>query len=291
MTTDVKSGEKILMYDGDCPMCTSTIALLVRAGLVQSEQTRSNHELVGVEFEAAQAAGIRNQLVVLDPQTRQTRSGSDGLLWIIRDNTGNHVLVRLLSLPGIRHLLRWGYETISYNRRIISPPRHRVVCDCEPEVTLARRLMLVVPALVATLVLTAWFGAAVFVGWELGDAHRGALFMEVAAGSGWMVLVVAAMALLRGERRVDYLSHLVVTMFVGVLVLLPACLAAPLFPRQVLVPLDCLSVLISFALMFSMQRRRVAAAGVSNRWLWAWVVALAAGSSMTATFYFWRTLA
>jgi hypothetical protein len=151
--------------------------------------------------------------------------------------------------------------------------------------------MLVGPALVATLVLTAWFGAAVFVGWELGDARWGAPFMEVAAGSGWLALVAAAMALLRGERRIDYMSHLVVTMFVGVLVLVPACLAAALFPRQVLVPLDCLSVLVSFALMFSMQRRRVAAVGVSNRWLWAWVVALAAGLSGTAGFYFWWILA
>lgn len=287
MTSSLKSGEKIVVYDGDCPMCTGTVAWLLRTGLLKSEQARSNHDLAGADLDAAKAAGIRNQLVVLDPETRETRSGAEGLLWIIRDNTGNHFLVRLLSLPGFRHALRWGYETISYNRRVISPPRHQIVCDCEPEVTLARRLMLIVPALALTVLLTALFGAAVFHGWQLGDGWSGAVFMVAAAGSIWIALAIVAIVLLRGERRVDYLAHLAVTMLAGALVLVPASLVVPLLPRQGLIALDGVSALASFWLMFLMQRRRVAAVGLSHRWLWAWVAALAVGFAATKYLYFW----
>jgi predicted DCC family thiol-disulfide oxidoreductase YuxK len=286
MTTDVTTSGKTLIYDGDCPMCNATVGLLLRLKLLRSEQALSNHHLSPDDLQSVRAAGIRNQLVVLDPESRETRSGIDGILWIVGENTGNHLAIRLLSLPGIRHLLRWGYQTVSYNRRVISPPRRQIVCDCEPEVTLARRLTLVVPTLVLVVLMTALFGAAVFLGWQLGDAPSGAVFMCVAAGSGWVALVAAALVLLRGEQRIDYVAHLVVTMFVGVLALVPASLLALVLPRPALIVLDGLSVLVSFLMMFAMQRRRVAAISLSSRWLWAWVIALAVGFAATTAFYF-----
>ena len=283
MATDVKTSSpaKLLAYDGDCPMCLATIRLLLRLGLVRPEQTRSNHDLEPADLEAAQRAGIRNQLVVIDLATRETRAGSDALLWIIGDNTRVHQLVRLLGWPGFRHLLRFGYETISYNRRVISPPRHQIVCDCEPEVTVARRLTLIVPLVLATIGLVAGFGAAVFVGWGLGDALTGAIFIQIAAGSGWIAMIAAATAVLRGMQRIDYVAHLVVTMFIGALVLVPGAIVTLLLPRPASAAIDALLVLAACALMFGMQRRRVAAIGLGSVWLWAWavvVVLITAGS-------------
>ncbi len=285
MTTAVKSAERIVAYDGDCPMCTSTVGMLIGLRLLKPEQTRTIQELDPTDFETVYAAGIRNQLVVIDPVTREARSGTDGLLWILRDNTGNHFMVRLLALPGVRDLLRWGYKIISYNRRIITPPRHQIVCDCEPEVTLARRLSLILPLLLLTILLGAGFGASMFRGWELGDARSGAIFMIIVVGWSVLALDLAAMRLLK-EKRIDYLGHLTVTMFVGALLLVPASLAVPLIPRLGLIALDCLSVLASFSLMFAMQRRRIAALAISSRWLWAWVVAQAMGFDIAAILTF-----
>ncbi|MEX0678307.1 MAG: DCC1-like thiol-disulfide oxidoreductase family protein [Pirellulales bacterium] len=272
MSTDLMTSEKLLAYDGDCPMCLATIALLLRLRLIRPEQTRSNHELDRADLLAAQQAGLRNQLVVLDLQSREARVGSDALLWIIGDNTGGHFLVRLLGWPGFRHLLRYGYETISYNRRVISPPRHQVVCDCEPEVTVERRLTLIMPLALASIALAAGFGAAVFVGWGLGDAITGAIFIQIAAGSGWVAMIAAGLVLLRGMQRIDYVAHLVVTMFTGALALVPAAVLTLLLPRPVSIAIASLSVLAAFALMFAMQRRRVAAISLRSVWLWAWAV-------------------
>lgn len=276
MATDVKTAavQKVLAYDGDCPMCLATVAMLLRLGLVRPEQARSNHELEGADLEAARQAGIRNQLVVLDRETRETRAGSDGLLWIIGENTGHHFLVRLLGLPGIRQIVRLKYETISYNRRVISPPRHQIVCDCEPEVTVGRRLLLVVPLVLTTLGLTAAFGAAVFARWGVGDASEGAIFLPIAAGAGWVVMIAAGLFLLGGMTKIDYVAHLAVTMFAGALVLVPAMLLTLVLPRPAAMAVDGAAVLAGFALMFAMQRRRVGAIGLNRVWLWAWAVVL-----------------
>ena len=89
MTTLLQHDTKILAYDGDCPMCMRTVAMLVGAGLIAPEQAQSNHSLAPDDLAAAQAAGIHNQLVVIDPRTRETRSGSDALLWIVAEHKGN----------------------------------------------------------------------------------------------------------------------------------------------------------------------------------------------------------
>ncbi len=288
MTTDVQQQEKFLAYDGDCPMCRSTVAMLIGWRLIRPEQARGNHELNPSDFETAYAAGMRNQLVVIDPETREVRIGTDGLLWIVRDNTGNHFLVRLLGLPGFRDLLRWGYQIISYNRRIISTPGHQIICDCEPEVTTARRLSLVVPVFLLTVLLLALFGTSLFHGWQLGDAVSGALFMEVVAGTGWLALATVGALVLPAGKRLDYCAHLTVTMFIGALVLLPASVLGFFVPREAAIVLDCLSVLVSFWLMFRMQRKRVAALALAHGWLWSWAAAVWVGVGATTYFYFWR---
>ncbi len=283
MATAVQGAEKIVVYDGDCSMCRGTIAALVRARLVRPDQTRSNHDLSDADFAIVNAAGIRNQLVVLDLRTRETRAGTDGLLWFLREKTGNNLLVRLFGLPGFRHLLRVGYEAISYNRRIISPPRNQIVCDCEPEATLARRLTLIVPVLLCAVLLVALFGATAFHAGELGDALAGAL-LALLGISGLAVMIVVALVALPADKRIDYIGHLAITTLAGALLLVPAMLVSFALVPSVrrLIAADSLSVLVSAGLMFAMQRRRTAVLALSQRWLWGWVVALGVGIGAAA---------
>jgi predicted DCC family thiol-disulfide oxidoreductase YuxK len=279
MTTAVKTTEKFLAYDGDCPMCLATVGMLLRFHLVKPEQTRANYDLEDAELEAARRAGIRNQLVVFDPRSGETRPGSDGLLWIIGDNPRYRWLALLLGLPGIRQVVRFKYEAISYNRRIISPPRHQIVCDCEPEVTVGRRLTLIVPLVIAAASVVAGFGATVFHSWHLGDAAEGAVFSLIAGGCGWLIMAIAAFVLLRVMPALDYVGHLAVTMFAGALALLPAALLTLVVPREAAIAVDALAVLAGFALMFAMQRRRVGALKLKAAWLWAWTLAVVLGTA------------
>lgn len=93
--------------------------------------------------------------------------------------------------------------------------------------------------------------------------------------------------LLAAERRIDFIAHLTVTMFVGVMALAPAGLLSLLpLPWQVQLAIACVSAIVGVALMYPMQRRRSAALGLSSLWRWAWVVALPVGFAVTAWFYF-----
>jgi predicted DCC family thiol-disulfide oxidoreductase YuxK len=286
MTTDVRTTEKFLAYDGDCPMCIATVGLLVRWKLVRQEQTRPNYDLDEADAELARQSGIRNQLVVIDPQTRQVRVGSDGLLWIVGETAGYHQLARLLALPGFRQLLNFGYQAVSYNRRIISPPAHQIVCDCEPQVTVYRRLTLIVPLVLLSLLVVAAFGAAAFVGCRLGTPLEGAALMKVATGCGWLLTAAVGFAVLRGMRGLDYVAHLAVTMFAGSLVLLPGAAVLWFVPRPAAVAIVALSLMFCFSTMFKMQIRRVKALQLSYAWLWGWTAAMLAGFGLTLATYF-----
>jgi predicted DCC family thiol-disulfide oxidoreductase YuxK len=272
MTTIDTTTDKVLAYDGDCPMCLATVGWLVRWKLVRPEQTRSNHELLGEERAAAEAAGIRNQLVVLDTRSGQVRVGADALVWIVGDNKGWPFVLRMLCWPGIRQVVRYGYQTIYYNRRVISPPRHQIACDCEPTVTVGRRLSLVVPVFMFASVLVAAFGAALFAGCQWGPAAEGALRMLAGFAAGGAALGIAAFVAFGGGKGLDYLAHLAVTTFVGSLVLVPAAAILPFVPRPAALILGVLSLSASFALMLPMQRRRVAALSLDRAWLWAWAI-------------------
>jgi hypothetical protein len=120
----------------------------------------------------------------------------------------------------------------------------------------------------------------------VGDAAFGAVFIQIAAGSGWVVMIVAGLSVLRGMQRIDSVAHLAVTMFTGALILLPAAILTPVLPRPAAVVFDCLAVLASFALMFAMQRRRVAAIGLGSVWLWAWAAVLVATFAASVVSHF-----
>lgn len=280
MATATTQSEKFLAYDGDCPMCMATIALLLRMKMVAPEQARSNHDLQGDDLDDVRAAGIRNQLVVLDPATRETRAGADGLLWIIGDHLGHPWWVRLLGLPGLRQLTRFGYETVSYNRRIISPPRHQIVCDCEPEVTVGRRLMLIVPALVVAVACWKLMAAATLLNGDWFAAVREVAQVVAVTSAGWLVLCAGAIALLRGEKRIDYVGHLAVTLMTGSLPLLIAAAIAWALPHSAAIVLDGAALLAGYVIMLRMQPRRLKSLALGNAWLAAWAVAI--GSSWLA---------
>src|SRR5262249_20119814 len=135
-----------------------------------------------------------------------------------------------------------------------------------------RRLSLIVPLVLMAMGFTAAFGAAVFAKFGFGEVAEGAVFSLIAAGAGWIGMIVAGAVMLRGMRGVDYVGHLAVTMFTGALVLVPATLLTLVLPREVAAAIDIVSVLAAFAVMYRMQVRRVAALQLRPSWVWAWAV-------------------
>jgi predicted DCC family thiol-disulfide oxidoreductase YuxK len=270
---------KVLVFDGDCPMCLGAIAWLTRSGLVAREQTIGHHDLPPQELEIVRAAGIRNRLVVLDRGSGETRIGSDGLLWIVGDNPRYRWLARLFGLPVARQLLQFGYEAVSYNRRIISPPKHRIACDCEPEVTVGRRLMLIVPAVLVAALAFAVYGAVFAPALDVHPGFAG-LALVLSKGIAIVAAAVAIAAFGRSREPLEYVGHVSLALVSGSLVLLPFCVIAALAPIGLLPTLGIAAALVAMAVVFWKLMRRTRAAGLKPTIVWsaalAWAVAFSA---------------
>lgn len=227
----------IVCYDQDCGLCRGSVRLLVALRLVPQGHLAPfqsfEEELAGRLLEA----NVHNELAVLDPRTREVRSGVDGLLWAFEGSWAAPLLWLVRPAP-VRAVLRVLYRLVAYNRRVLSPVRGGGLrCACDPDFHLGLRLAFVL------LCVAVGLGA----GWAGGLASPAAVLLGVLGGA----------ALLRGgQARWDGLAH---GSWVGSVALVASWGAARAgVPQPLAVGLGVLAVL-------GWQRR--AALGLGSAWL------------------------
>lgn len=277
---------KILVYDGDCPMCEAISAWLVRAGLVTGDRRRPFQSFEGETARRLLDAGMRDEMAVLDPVSDRIRTGIPAFLWLLGD-TRAAWLARRLDRPWLHRVLGAAYHLIGYNRRTLAPPDRPpgFVCACDPEYRPGWLLALIALLLGFALAMTALFGAVVAAETGLATPAQGAFRMLVAAGSGWVILFLLAPAL-PPDRRLPFLGHLGMVMAGGLLVLVPSMLLAPLLEGPWIAGAFLLSVTASFLLMLRMLRRRLAYLRLSRAWLAGWAAALWAGATASIWYFY-----
>jgi predicted DCC family thiol-disulfide oxidoreductase YuxK len=271
---------KLLLYDGECPFCSGVGRLTERAGLLPAGGALAFQDAEPALAERLRAAGIANEVLVLERATGELRSGARGLAWLLA-GTRLAPLARLVARPPLREALDALYGFVASNRRFLAAPRPRgPTCACEPDDRPARRRLFTgLAVLLAALPL-------LLLGWcapradYLGHLERlGAWAPLFAAGAPWCVPALCALALPRAARG-RYLAHLAATAAAGGLALLPIpllVLAAPHAGRAALPALLPLGAALAGGLMFAMQRRRLAYQGLGARWLWTWTACAALG--------------
>jgi len=134
---------KTLIYDGDCPMCGWISRRFGDLGLVDDAHRRPYQTFDGDLAARLEAAGIRNEMLVLDAATGELRAGIEGFLWLL-PGTRWSWLSGLLSLAPMRALMQLAYRTIAYNRRVVAPPPRGIVCACDPDPHAGFRALLIV---------------------------------------------------------------------------------------------------------------------------------------------------
>ena len=68
--------EKVLVYDGECPFCAGVARAAVRTGLVAPAGTLAFQDAEPALAERLRAAGIADELLVLERGTGELRSGA-----------------------------------------------------------------------------------------------------------------------------------------------------------------------------------------------------------------------
>lgn len=176
---------RTLVYDGDCPMCGWIADRFIELGLVDADHRRPYQSFEGDLARQMEAAGIRNEMLVLDAETSELRAGIEGFLWLLSDSRWSF-LAPLLDLAPLRGLMRVGYRTIAYNRRLLVPPPRGIVCACDPDPHTGFLSLLLVG-----LTLVALAGA-----WLLGFATSRAFDSPGAVPIAVLAILAAAASLL-----------------------------------------------------------------------------------------------
>jgi hypothetical protein len=269
---------KVLVYDGDCPFCSGFSRLGVRLGLYPEERRLAFQDAPAELARRLLEADIANELLVLEASTGELKGGAAGLLWLLSD-TWIGPLARLLARGPLLRPIEAVYGFISSNRRLFAAPRPRgVACACEPVDRPARQwtfTALCSSVALATLLL---LGRAQPLEPGQGDV-LGVFRPLVQAGWPWCLPALLAGTLSQGLHR-RYLAHLAATAAAGALVLLPVAVAALLYPAALRGPFALLlqlSCAAAGALMFAMQRKRLAYLGLGRGWLAGWAVCAAFG--------------
>ena len=223
----METSRRILVYDADCSMCTRLSRLAVRPWLVGDAERRPHDAFAGEEARRLEAAGIRNELAVLDPGTGEIRSGYDGIVWLLRGGRLSW-LAPLLSFGPLRWLLRHDYRLVAYNRRIFAPPRRAAACACDPDVHVGYRWAFILVALLWTGLFAALGGGLFWTEQAFlakapapGGAPPGTWWWGAIVIAGWIAIAPLALRL-PSPRGLDYLGH---TAWIFAAMVLPLLLA------------------------------------------------------------------
>jgi len=142
-----REGKRLLVYDGECPLCIGFSRLYVTLGWVPASRRVPLLELEPELIGRLLALGFGNEMAVVEPDRITIRTGMDGILHLMH-GTWARPLAAVLGLPGLRQLCQLVYEFVGANRRFLSLPRPRgPACACEPDERPAHNLALVVLAL------------------------------------------------------------------------------------------------------------------------------------------------
>ena len=105
----------LLVFDGECPMCVALTRLYLLLGWVPAERRVALQDVDPELLAALTAAGIRNEMAVVEPASRRILTGVPGLFWLLRE-TWARPIVWVLDRPVLRSVCDVAYRFIDWFR-------------------------------------------------------------------------------------------------------------------------------------------------------------------------------
>lgn len=278
----MKSSEKILLYDGECPFCVAYTTAFVKWGVMQDHELRQFSTLDNDPFLARVDENRQgNEIPLVDAAGGQTVYGVEALLVLLGRKWP--LIPRLFGRGLLNRFVQSLYRVISHNRRILLPRHYsQLKHSCAPTYSIKQRVKLISFCSIIAMLITALFGAKVGVAFGISQ-QQGALVSLIACGAGWILQQALAIVLLRKDAW-DYIAHLSVLQLIGVVVLLPSIAILPLFPVAGLC-IAAMCVALSSTLMFRGHRKRIDVLAYSQRWTISWAVFLALSATTTVLLF------
>lgn len=209
----------LVLYDAECPMCTSYAKTLTQTGMLDSNGRASYQDMPQEACVLVDRQRAVNEIALVNTQTGEVSYGIDSLFKLF----GHQIpmLKPLFTFGPFVWLMRKVYAFISYNRRVIIPPAHTVAGSLQPTFRLSYRLLyLIFTWFIVGFILTGY--AHLLTGLvPLGNVYR-----EYMICGGQVFFQGIVISLYAPVKRWDYLGNMMSISFAGALLLLPVLLLA-----------------------------------------------------------------
>jgi predicted DCC family thiol-disulfide oxidoreductase YuxK len=249
---------KTIIYDDQCPMCRIYTKAFIKTGLL--EQRIPFSTIQAATLEQLDASRACDEIPLIDANGGHTLYGIDSLVYLLSQRFP--FIQSLFRVKAVDWFFRRFYKFISYNRKVIMPAARVGGYDCSPAFNLKYRLLYIVFA----MLLSTWFSYAFVAGAAIYTDARQQMYSLGIAGGKWMLLGLAALLALKGERRIELLGQLATVCLAGSLVLLPGVWLHNNYTFFIL-------LVVSVLLMTKELYRRVALMQMSG-WWWLWMLVL-----------------
>lgn len=261
---------KLIVYDGDCPLCSRLLHHAVRWNIVAEGDCSAFYNLPPAYAARVDAERFRSEMALVDTTGGATLYGIEGLREVA---ALRYPLLRpLLSLRFVQVLLHALYGIIAPNRYVLStPPARPFACACAPVVSAGTRLRYIILAHLLSVAATATFAIAVRPLVPEVPLVEYVLWVLLATGTGWaLYLAVAAAA--HPSLFIDHWAHMASVMWRGALVLTPLAILALFSVHSAVAALLCIAA--SLGVMAFQHTRRIRALALPAWWSVLWLLLL-----------------
>jgi hypothetical protein len=268
---------KLIVYDSNCKVCSSLKDIVLKLTSIPEAKVKAYKDLSPDLSLHVDSNKFKNVMALIDTSGGHTLYGAEGVAYIF--SSQYKIAAFLLNFRLIFKLFNFFYKTQAYNRYIIATPKSKFYCDCFPDRVVKYRISYIVLASLISVLLTTLFGISLRKFFVNISVFEAAGQMLLIAGSGWVVQMALAFALMK-EKALDYIGHLGSIMVVGLLILTPwmlfyLCTGIPI-PYM-----PSLSVLLSSACMLYLHAQRIKYIGLTQAWTISWFLLL------QSTAFFW----
>lgn len=259
-----------IIYDGNCGMCLFSKKVFSRIGFIREADCRNYHELSPAHYQKIDLQRFKHGMAYIHEGDNPTLYGLEGVLAAFSEK--RPYIKAITPNTWLFRLLNFLYMAICYNRYFIFPMKQQFACSCEPDYQPQYFRRWIGLGLFFSIFISALFGMSLSVVFNM-PAGELALRTVIIVGAGWALQIVLAALLMNQELFRDYLRHIALIMFIGVLILVPSTLLFWLPPAWLAI-VALVSVVASSFTMLRMHFQRIRFMGLGQQWTLGWFASL-----------------
>ncbi len=251
-----------LVYDSECPMCDLYTRGFIKAGMLDDNgRIQYGQAKVPASFDNTRA---RNEIALIDYENGTVTYGLDSLIKVVGHSFP--MLGRLLKLGVVHAPLNVLYSFISYNRKVIAPPKvFEKRGACTPAYRVGWRIAYIIFAWIITSIILTKYASLAYPLIPASNFYR-----EFLICGGQILFQLVFVRIMTRDKLLHYIGNMMTVSLIGGLLLLPMMIVSKFFFVNPAVSIVWFALVVTF--MLFIHWRRVGWLGISGWASATWVI-------------------